>query len=336
MRSLADRDRVFAIVARFVEGDVAGHLQEFDLGDLVQRAVRKTPGGDWHAVLRQALNPRRLDENDAIGVDEVDGEFYWRCCRADLSDGWDLLRRGSSAGYPIVLPSIEAAAALAERTGLDAQAAFDHALTRRPIPMRFARIKVVDGSVDAWSGPIAPPVLCARVAAGSWTGASVERAIARWVRDHRPDLLPEFDHPERHTAIHLAFSLAAGDAATGVPATVLVEVGLPFPWPGTIERDYDAIVRAANQWHLTLVGKPTRQTPRVAVRTWAVGLLTAGGWSFDDAQKDVFEAFPGLVQPTDTASGLSYSGFERSRGLLIKRVPEAAPYVKQRILSQRR
>src|SRR5262249_53675865 len=124
--------------------------------------------------------------------------------------------------------------------------------------------------------------------------------------------------------LHGDMSFAVEDdpfSAPGVYPAIEVQVGLPLPPPGTIAREYDAVVREVQGWHRELPGgMPVRQEHDVAVRTWAVGLLMVAGQRFSDAQTAVCERTQSPV--------VSQSRFNDDRRRLLQRVPEARPFLR--------
>lgn len=100
---------------------------------------------------------------------------------------------------------------------------------------------------------------------------------------------------------------------------VVVTVAPPFPPEGTIARLYDDIVLGHHRWHERLAGTPARQEKRIALRTWAIGLLVGAGNNTARAINDV-AALLG-------EGAISQVQFTEDRQRLVDRVPEAQPYL---------
>jgi hypothetical protein len=112
------------------------------------------------------------------------------------------------------------------------------------------------------------------------------------------------------------------DRATELPCIAVV-APLPLCSKGAVGREYDAAVRDQHRWHLLLPdANETRQEKDVALRTWGVGLLLRHGERFGAAMRRVCEAGP--------LQEVSQSRFNVDRQALLKRVPEAAPFLMQR------
>jgi hypothetical protein len=96
-----------------------------------------------------------------------------------------------------------------------------------------------------------------------------------------------------------------------------IQIKAPRPLlpEGPLASLYDAIARDQQQWHLNLPGTASKQDRIVAIRTWAIGLLTADGERFTDAEADVAKLM-GLKSWTNTR-------FVQARQTLVTRVPEA-------------
>lgn len=170
------------------------------------------------------------------------------------------------------------------------------------------------------------------VHSSTWNGGDVEQAIETAVAEfgleredvegppfHRTDV-ELFLVTEPRLLHHLA-GATAGDPVRLPCIGVLVPI--PLCSPGGVGREYDAVVRAQNRWHLALPGATaTRQEKEVAVRTWSVGLLLGHGNRFGAAMRRVSEA--------GRLADVSQSRFGIDRRRLVERVPEARPFLMQR------
>lgn len=192
-----------------------------------------------------------------------------------------------------------------------------------------------------------------RVTSGAWRGADVEAALWDTVEHVErmgterfrsgsgdaglifTDLPADDPTPEPRTGghlpgdpstVHVEFRLVsaapeedAEPAWTRQVPYVEVRIYLPLPPEGVLARQYDAVVRDRQQWHLALPGTTGAQDKEVALRTWAVGLLISDRRSFASAMREVHEAV-GIPE-------VSQACFTADRKRLLERVPEARPYV---------
>ncbi len=299
-------------------------LAEFDLESIV------VPSKD--EVLK------RLDtlhfNADVLDVDFIDGEFYWRCCRINLlAPAASFLKVANQYMGPQILADTDGLLHSFRRTMDFLQIAwiFDcdfgkkfpprvyHGLTHHmPIPMREPCTSYKDISKR--------PTEVLRVMSGGWTGRDVEQYLA--------ELPPHDDSVENKASKTLvklrndiSFKLVTGpgnDSPTfqdefSTWPYVEVRVSYPFPIDGVVASHYDTFVRERNQWHLLLRSGAKRQDRIVAIRTWAVGLLMAGGQKFGDAMR--------LVHETADIEEVSQPRFGQDRQRLIARVPEARPFL---------
>jgi len=290
-----------------------------------------------------------------LALDDVDGEWYWRCCRTDLLDQLDdTLARHPSLADPEPRPDPRR---MHDYLGFMRLRAWNVLRVEREVE-RLYPSSVWERLMDGDRVPMRPPdvatvrydhahYLLARVFSGAWDGAHVEGAL-RSAYDEAVDravgtALGEDESGETESAgaaqsgasrapphggvsVQVDFSLVDdprhADAAFG-PAIrvpyVQVEVHLPLPPKGTIAREYDAIVRAHRRWHQLLPGGTSRQEKEVALRTWAVALLVAQGDRFPEAMR--------IVSMQAGVSEVSQARFGHDRQRLIERVPEAEPYL---------
>lgn len=285
---------------------------------------------------------------DELDLDAIDGEFYWRCCRTDLLAAIDDLKAALARSRG---PEHQQILTEGERGVLDVY----HSLLNRFQP-EFPNlerhlgeahwIRLRDGAINVFHTAATPPFgvgwgcgletrVELRVFSSAWSGAEAERRIQAYIQGPlfsdgwggRFD--PQPPRPPESVTVRVAFRFVAahteGDLfrPTGRPPLahphVLIDAGLPLPPSGTLAFLYDSIVRRERQWHLALAGAANRQEKRVALRTWAVGLLVASGRSTIDAIHDVCAA---LGEPEVTQVQ-----FTEDRGRLIERVPEALSFL---------
>lgn len=303
-----------------------------------------------------ALAADLADDLDATDLDAVDGEFFWRCCRADLLEAVEALAAGRPR--PIGASTPRGDGTSHDDDVLDARVApmgvFDHLrdglrfvgdflaladeaarlypgvvwrrlLDGERVAMRAAEAEVRDPG--GGGGPGDGARLHLRVFSGAWTGAQVEDELRRLAEARARRFVAALGPALGEVAVRFAFSLVDagrdpdGTPEDGRPRPPYVEVVAPFPLPpaGVVAREYDALVRGDRRWHLGLPGGGSRQEKEVALRTWAVGLLVAAGEPFGDAMHTV-AAKAGLAEVTQTRFG-------QDRLRLVERVPEAEAYV---------
>ncbi len=312
---------------------------------------RPRPDDQWARVL--ALAADLADDLEALDLDAVDGEFFWRCCRADLLEAAEALTDGRPR--PIGARAPRADGAAADDGALDLRVEPTEVFDYLREGLRFAgdfltladevaRLypgvvwrRLLDGDRVPMRGAEAEvrhrpdlggvPLLRLKVFSGAWTGAQVEDEVRRLAASAARWFLGEPTGDQRALAVRVAFAFvdgagalvaAGGDGASCFPY-VAVDVELPLPPEGVVAREYDALVRARRGWHRDLPGGGSRQDKEVAVRTWAVGLLVAAGQPVNDAMDAVARRI-GLV-------GVTQTRFGQDRQKLLERVPEAKPYL---------
>lgn len=270
-----------------------------------------------------ALAADLADDLETVDLDVVDGEFFWRCCHADLLERAEALAadrprpigarapRGDGADDDarVVDERLEPGGVFDYlRDGLrfaeDFLALADEAARLYPgvvwrrlldgerVAMRAAEAEVLHLPGGAEGGA----ELRLRVFSGAWTGAQVEDELRRLADDAQVRRFVAAPRPPGNgIEVRLAFAFVDGGgdlddpAADGQPRSPYVEVVAPAPLPpkGTVTREYDALVRGERGWHLALPGGGSKQEKEVAVRIWAVGLLVAAGELFGEAMHAV-------------------------------------------------
>jgi len=268
-----------------------------------------------------------LDDED-LDLDAIDGEFYWRCCRPDI---WSQVER-----YPVSTRGDWVSMHMWDNI-VDA---FDPEERRRD-PASWVRLR--DGLVTRYMTGAQDPlgVLAGseqeqrvelRVFSNRWSGAGVEQNIVSYLTDlerRANDGIRElWFKPGESEVIRVAFTFVpTGSEATkpfrslarfALPHIVVV-IGLPLPAAGTIAKLYNEIVLEKRQWGELLTGVPTQQEKRVALRTWAVGLLVGRGHGTIKAMREVCTVL-GTPEVTSVQ-------FTDDRRRLIERVPEAQPFL---------
>jgi len=299
-----------------------------------------------------ALAADLTDDLAATDLDVVDGEFFWRCCRADLLEAAEALAKGRPRPIGARAANDENAADHDER--IEPLETFDYLREG----LRFAEdfIALADESAQLYPGVVWRRLLDGervamrggqaevrypegrgghgdraqlhlRVFSGAWTGAQVEDELRRLASTQMREFVTAPGAPVSDLAVRLAFSFVDGrgipddGGEDGSPGSPYIEViaGFPLPPAGAVAREYDALVRGERQWHQSLPGGGSRQEMEVAIRTWVVGLLVAAGDRFGDAMATACRG-AGLVEVSQTR-------FNQDRQKLIERVPEAAQYL---------
>ncbi len=277
---------------------------------------------------------RHLDDVD---LDVIDGEFYWRCCRREVVEGIEQTRSAldnkddqlflrtyqSLRFHERDLPDINAYLFAGGRfrmrdayVSLGSRRAFD--------PFRAH----IEPGSEMWAKM--------RILSSAWSGQDVEQRL----RDHvngpritdqiRLDFEPVPPRPPDWVAVRVAFRLEEREteldaflSGRGAPLSlphVVVTAALPFPPEGVIAALYNRIVVSEKGWDQQLQGAANIQERRVALRTWAVGLLVGQG---DKTLSAIDEVCERIGQPEP----ITQTRFGEDRALLVARVPEAKPYV---------
>lgn len=288
------------------------------------------------------------DHLDEIDLDTIDGEFYWRCCRPDLIQSVDSLRvrirglrdRFGDENYGV--QTLRDYESLQERYQAEFPNVLDYLVTGGRVALRDAYPTLI--TMCAYDPYRRQPfdagsetVVELRVFSSAWTGRDVETRIRRhldgpWITEEdRIRFEPTPPRPPNSVAVRVAIAFVNHElesnvlpghgthAAFSLPH-VVVSVGIPLPPEGEIGRLYDSIVRESNGWHQRLHGNATRQEKRVAIRTWAAGLLVGSGQKTAVA---IYEACDALNELP-----VSQVQFSQDRVRLISRVPEASTYLR--------
>lgn len=311
------------------------------------------------------LTQRLAESLDAIDLDVIDGEFYWRFCRQDLFPAIERLVGDAKA----LISRFDGAAG---REGvLEWRAAWDEVWLG--FTGRFAGElpNVVDYIFDGgwlrlrdahfvWSHEYTTDLFgrfpmekdvesraTIRVFTRGWSGAEVERRLRAWMTRDHPDPRQRAPWerwregartapwPDHAAAVSATFRLVRDEAAEpwlpgGRPPFaaphVVVTTALPLPPDGVIARLYDAIVREQHSWHEQLLGAANADDARRALRTWALALSMKAGLTYLDAARRV-----GALLNPDDPDEVSYPQFQEDRAALIERLPkDAEPYLRVR------
>ncbi len=315
---------------------------------------RRVPGRRERAL---ALAEDLAEDLAAVELDEVDGEFFWRCCRGDLLEAVEALFDGRPRPIGVKarpkggLPADDGDALPKEagpdgvfgflREGLrfagdllvladEAGRLYPAGVWRRLVDGERVAMRAANGAVEsghANGGAGGGPAARLRVFSGAWGGQQVEDELRRLVASWPRWIMEDPEPGEGDVALRVGFALVDeararadpfGEEPTSYP---YVEVAAAFPLPpqGAVAREYDAIVRGLRRWHERLPGAGSRQEKAVAIRTWAVGLLVAAGEPFGGAM----QAVAGRIGDVP----VSQTRFGQDRQKLVERVPEAGPYV---------
>jgi hypothetical protein len=134
-------------------------------------------------------------------------------------------------------------------------------------------------------------------------------------------------NPDNWWSTHVGFSFVEAEHDSSMFLTeplpsVVVVSKVPLPEPGTISMLFDRVVIDQKKWHLRLGGQVSKQTPLVALRTWAIGLLVNAGASVNDATI--------LVADRGGIAWVTPPRFNQDRDMLLRRVPRAKPFLMQR------
>ncbi len=281
--------------------------------------------------IRPYLNSRRT-YREAIDTTDVDGEFYWRVARADFVDRITMLRSNPVIGDRQDGLAINSATAdLWMEFWIPEPASWAHLLFDATLHVREARVYTVSAKTE-----LADERLVVEVPSAGWTGKHVAEAVRRRAAYDERHGARALEPPFRRTdGMELRITFAPlleekpARGGEGLPLrqryeAIKVDVWLlpDLPPPELVGQAYDAIVRGVRQWHRHMIDAPAasdKQTPRVAARTWVVGLLCHVGYTV--AQALAFaEIDAGLSSTTE-------GGFRRERAKLVARVPEAADFL---------
>ena len=292
------------------------------------------------ALTSDLVDDLRLDRVD---LNEIDGEFYWKICRDDIFGPLS----GVAAAYAprraegrIRIDEVDAdlnELAMTDppvaprspflrdyfRVGKD----LPEGVVRRllygvPIPMREPMFIFQDESVSGTQA-----LIYSRSVIGDELDKGITAEINRYPARPRHRRDADSAGSADTVSLHIDFALVTDPDSEQFPDLgdsnllpfIVVTVPDPLPPEGVIARAYDAIVREQHRWHLDLPGSGTKQEADVALRTWAIALLMAGGERFMDAQ--------GEVELRTGHRGVTQTRFGQDRARLIERVPEAEPYL---------
>jgi hypothetical protein len=283
------------------------------------------------------------EDLNAIDLDTIDGEFYWRACRIDLMEQVQRLCADRHKPIQSTISDIdkpeEPDAVLGFlRQGLrhanalyateaKVAALYPRSVWRRLLEGERVAMRAAEAEVRG-DGTGEGRTLYVKIYSGAWTGSDVEAEVRRQDPDRLQWLDGDSDRKGTGNAVRLSVDFSFSDEADTTQAPVeltqrhrFVTVGIPLPGPppGVIRREYEALVCEQQEWHRRLPGGGSRQDKEVAIRTWAVGLLVADGMRFPEAMR--------LVSKRDQIGEVSQARFGQDRQRLVERVPESNPYL---------
>jgi hypothetical protein len=307
----------------------------------------RSPSSISHEQRVLGLLDDLAEDVNAIDLDTIDGEFYWRACRVDLLEQVEALCADRHDPQQLDISDIDKpgkpdAVLGFLRQGLrqanalyatEAKAAtlYPRAVWRRLLEGERVAMRAAEADVRNAAGGEGR-ILYVKIFSGAWKGVDVEAEVRRLDPDQSQWLDDDGVHGSAEDAVRLAvefsFSNETGTEPISTDALqrsryITVGVPLPGPPPGVISREYEALVCTQRQWHLHLPGAGTRQDKEVALRTWAVGLLMAEGSRFVEAMR--------LVSERDLIGEVSQTRFSQDRQQLLLRVPEATSYLFSKI-----
>ncbi|MFN8678794.1 MAG: hypothetical protein U0Z70_20615 [Thermomicrobiales bacterium] len=290
-------------------------------------------------------------EKDALPLDTIDGEFYWRICQEPVAR---LLEHYTEPlppelGPRPVPPAVfwERLQWLRAREQVWAAFTYTHAALLEPVPdavLHYLRLgdRVPMRPPTVWmteAHPLFPNTLVyvLEVHTGEWTGREVTKVLERemandpflasWQDIAADTVVARFG--EEAILCQMTAFLHREKPRPGArwsdwrpkdfPCIDLV-LPLPVPDASLVAQFYDLRVRHQRRWHEHLPGgRASNQQKHVAIRTWAIGLLQATGRTFHQALDAVLD----LCEKDD----LTQSCHGDDRRVLLQRVPEARPYV---------
>src|SRR5215213_7055806 len=248
---------------------------------------------------------------DAFDLDDIDGAFYWECCRADFRAAVERARaeyRASPNDAPIY--------ALADEFRLPAPTVWRRVTEEVPVPMRHPPI-----GIDTDLG-----CLYVAVVSGDWGGQRVVRAITDLLSDASEDILTlvrgsDSDQYRVDIEIERRDFTPPDHGGYAHRGSIFVQIALPLPGWGVIAAAYDAAV-ARHGWQVFLpLHSAVREEKNVALRTWGIGFLIGLGADFYGSRRDVLDA---LGEPHATVTKTADA---KNRTALLERVPEAEPFL---------
>lgn len=309
----------------------------------VPKTLRDADLRDRTLEVLQYLKPALYHlDGPQITTADVDGEFYWRAARGDVTECVLAIRHHFG---------IEKDANLLE----EHQSAFDAALERMsnqfaiPLPAvrrhvlhdqrLFVREPVVTISlgmnpdmVDTDQDSKYPVLerLSVRIPSAQMTGKDVIDLLGRVIPDLESPFFGPVPKTDPHGRNQVCIDFFPPDHVEPNADVVEMHVAMPLPPLTTIGQAYDATVRDQHAWHLSLRdgGVEGQQTPEVSARTWALGLLVSAGLRFPAAQHEL-KSMTGL-------DGVNQNMFNVDRLKLLCRVPEARPFLYHNKVRKRR
>ena len=277
-----------------------------------------------------ALVERLAGKLDEYDLDGIDGEFYWQLCRTDFVEKVAQLRACGFYRNHEALSFVQTTLDEFDREHhLSGPALYAHIEHDTPLPLRPPEVY----PFTTMAGEHVETRLVIKVMSGSWRGVDVVHYLETWLKAEAKQYSFLQEDPRTRSvwasyapvsvrfdfALHEAKAEAGGDSP---PPYVEMLIGIPLPPGDVIAWNYDAMVREHLGW-VERLRPSTPQETSTAMRTWGVGLLVASGVRFGDAMRKVCQVGR-LVEA-------SQSSFDASRRSLLARVPEAKPFLMQRV-----
>lgn len=281
-------------------------------------------------VLRILEDLRAFRTEHILDVDNVDGEFYYRC----FVPGLDARLRRSRAVDRSDIPAIDNAAdGLHMDFDLPTRIGFPALLHGQPLRMRTPGVETTVGpvmhngetvpletqvSMNVYSGSVRGEDVAQELAAASWRSRLAPPALYG-VEENvvdvriRMELINAFVPPDP-TGLNSGYD--AGHDRTA--PFIHVVVPHPLPAEDAIASVYDAECVHKRQWHLTLA-QGTGQDSETAMRTWTIALLKMTGLTFRQALSRWQMGDKGTVK-------VSAARFHEDKKRLSARVPEIRRY----------
>jgi len=264
-----------------------------------------------------------LNERSEPSLNDVDGMFYWECCRQDfvaslsrliegLPEDPDHRRHEILRGF---MPE-----ALHDVFGIPLEWSYARLMSGVSVPIRPLLIRASAGT----SSPFLLESIVATVTTATIDGIQFANSLFHWFENRRNKMAEG----------HIFYFHAQGDLDIKETrlrfhqeswGDIVVRVWLPLPNKTVLAATFDAYVSDNIEWQRLMPGyeaKSLRPSLKVTIRTWVVGLLVGSGWTWNDAMTHAEHnlGLPETAQP----------GFNNDRDRLLLRVPEARSFLYQR------